>query len=90
MRGLPTAYVATGSPHLAGIDTCRPARLVSELGSLDVNVEERRSLHPDVVIVRRGGWLAKGWNANAIIAAETTDDGTVAAYYSQCVRLEQD
>ena len=62
--------------------------MVSPLGRLKVRVKYLQGLHPEVVIYRRGDWMKFGGGANQLIAAELTDLGDGAAYYSQYVRLE--
>jgi len=41
-----------------------------------------------VVLYRRGDWMSLGGGVNQLVAAEITDMGDCAAFYSQHVRLE--
>jgi hypothetical protein len=45
-------------------------------------------LHPDAVVYRRGDWMAMGGGINQLISERATNIGGGAAYYHQCVRLE--
>lgn len=85
-QGLPTVFVSPRCPHLP--DTDLPVHLTTPLGRLPVRVETDASLRPDVVVMRRGGWLAHGWNPNALIEPRATDMGDGAALYAQHCRLE--
>ena len=87
-QGPPPARIAPDSPALAGLDRNRPVFLASPLGRLQVRLEDEPGLHPEAVIVRRGGWLKHGRNPNAIIRPGITDMGEGTAQYSQRVRLE--
>ncbi len=88
-QGQPTVHVAPDCTPLAHLDITRPARLVSPYGEMPVRVETLPGLHPDAVMMGRGGWLATGWCPNVLIGARLTDVGEGAAYYSQTVRLEK-
>jgi anaerobic selenocysteine-containing dehydrogenase len=84
----PRVWIAPDNPAAADLDLRREVFLVSHLGRLTVRVEIARGLHPQVVVYRRGDWLSLGGGANQLIAAEVTDMGECAAFYSQHVRLE--
>jgi anaerobic selenocysteine-containing dehydrogenase len=60
----------------------------SRLGHLEVALHLDASMHPELVLVPKGGWLAHAQAANALVAAQLTDIGLGAAYYDQAVRLE--
>ncbi len=64
------------------------ALLCSRLGQLEVALQLDPRLHPDLVLVPKGGWLAHGQAANSLVTAALTDIGLGAAYYDQAVRLE--
>lgn len=66
----------------------RQAYIVSPVGKLPVKTVPDSSVHPESVVVRRGGWMMFNRCANAIIEAHITDLGENAAFYSQKVRLE--
>ncbi len=71
-----------------GVDPQRPVWLVSPLGRMRVSVRVDDGLVPQVVVGRRGGWVAKGCGFNRLICAACTDMGQTAPYYRQYVRLE--
>jgi anaerobic selenocysteine-containing dehydrogenase len=84
----PSVRVSPESPALEGIDMNRDVFLVSPAGRMKVSVKPARGLHPEAVIYRRGDWMKLGGGANQLIEACLTDMGDGAAFYSQCVRLE--
>ncbi len=86
----PAAGIAPDSPGLSGIDPGRPVAIVSPLGRMRVRLRMLPGLHPKAVVVRRGTWMRLGGGINRLIAAEITDLGAGAAFYSQFVRLEND
>ncbi|AGW12974.1 molybdopterin-dependent oxidoreductase [Megalodesulfovibrio gigas] len=90
MQDLPVARIAPESPCAAALDPARPARLVTPLGSMAVRLALRPGLHPEGVLVPRGGWLSRGWGINALIEPREADLGGQAAYYAQWCRLEQE
>ena len=85
---IPRVWISPESPALEGLDLAQEIYMVSPLGRLKVRVEHSEELHPEAVIYRRGDWMKFGGGANQLVAAELTDMGNCAAYYSQCVRLE--
>ena len=85
---IPIVWISPESPALEGLDLGQDIYVVSPLGRLKVRVEHSQGLHPEAVIYRRGDWMKFGGGANQLVAAELTDMGNCAAYYSQCVRLE--
>lgn len=87
-QGLPTAWVAPECPALDRLDRSLPARLVSPHGALPVRVQEMAGLHPGSVVVRRGGWISRGWGVNLLTAGGLTDLGGGAPFYDTYVRLE--
>ncbi len=86
--GLPIVTVSPHAPALAQIDTTQPVYLATRLGRMPVTVAHRSGLHPQAVVLRRGGWIKTGHGANRIIEPMTTDMGDGTAYYSQWARLE--
>jgi anaerobic selenocysteine-containing dehydrogenase len=63
------------------------ARLQSAHGSLDVLLKLDASQRRDVVLVDKGGWLAAGRCANALVPARETDRGGGACYHDTPVAL---
>ncbi len=79
---------ATVHPQSAGdLSDGTEAVLESARGSLDVTIRWDENVHPDVVLVPKGGMLRDGRCANVLIAAEETDAGGGAVYYDEPVRL---
>ena len=85
---VPQVWVSAERDAAGSLDLEKDVYMVSPLGRLKVRVKYIQGLHPEVVIYRRGDWMRLGGGANQIIAAELTDMGNGAAYYSQYVRLE--
>lgn len=85
---VPIVCISEESKAVRGLDLDKEVYIVSPLGRLKVRIKYVHGLHPEVVIYRRGDWMSLGGGANQIIAAELTDLGGGAAYYSQFVRLE--
>jgi anaerobic selenocysteine-containing dehydrogenase len=85
---VPFVWISEKSRAVRELDLDKDIYMVSPLGRLKVRIKYVRGLHPEVVIYRRGDWMSLGGGANQIIAAELTDLGGGAAYYSQFVRLE--
>jgi anaerobic selenocysteine-containing dehydrogenase len=80
--------VATIHPAVApGACSGQLAELESSLGTLRVKLSLDPNQRRDVVLMDKGGWLSAGRCANALIAAELTDDGQGAVYYDTSVRL---
>jgi anaerobic selenocysteine-containing dehydrogenase len=63
------------------------AVLESEWGNLKVEVIFDDRVHPEAVVVPKGGWHFRGRSANALIAARVTDLGEGACYLDETVRL---
>jgi len=87
-RRPPLVRVHPETARAQGVAAGLPARLVSPLGELVVEVVEEPQLDPGSVVYRRGDWMHWGGGANQLIAANPTDLGGGAAYYGQYVRLE--
>lgn len=87
-RGVPIIYVSKQNPAWAALNPAEDAYLVTPQGAMQVQVEVEKELHPRAVIIRRGGWMKFGHNANVIIKPMMTDMGDGTAYYSQTCRLE--
>jgi len=87
-EGRPVVRVSRENPCLKDLRLDRDVFLASPLGRLAVKVEVCRDLHPSTVVYRRGDWMSLGGGANQLVAPRLTDLGENAAYYSQCVRLE--
>ena len=84
----PQAWIAADSPVWANLDVKKDVYLVSPVGRLKVSLKSLPGLHPEVVLYRRGDWMCQGGGANQLIESKQTDMGPGAAYYSQCVNLE--
>ncbi len=82
------AFLAPESPAWAEFDPRKPVFLASPKGRLAVSVAPLPGLHPEAVVVRRGGWGRLGCGVNRLIEDMATDLGPNAAFYSQSVRLE--
>lgn len=84
-RGLP---VATVHPAAAGaIAHGARCRLESRIAHLEVELRHDASQRRDVVLMAKGGHLATGHCANALVEAAVTDLGEGGALYDQPVRL---
>ena len=82
------AFVSPDSPALKGLDRDKPVFIVSPRGRIEVRLTLDESLHPEAVVVRRGGWMRHGRGLNPLVQPMETDLGGGTAYYSQRVRLE--
>ena len=89
--GLPCVYISSENQALQTImaDAGDDVWLSTLQGSMQVRVECVQGLHPDTVIMRRGGWMKTGNNPNILIEPMETDLGGGIAYYSQKARLER-
>ena len=87
-QGTPTVCLGPASPAWEQVGPDGQAWLVSPLGALQVRCVVGLDLHPEVVLYRRGDWMAYGGGANQLIRAEETDLGQGTAFYEQRVRLE--
>ncbi|MAV38933.1 MAG: molybdopterin-containing oxidoreductase catalytic subunit [Planctomycetaceae bacterium] len=85
-RGGPA--VATVHPAAAESFTDGDLAVVeSELGRMTVRLQFDPRQRKDVLLVPKGGWLADGCCANALVPGEVTDDGGCAVFYDTPVRL---
>ncbi|MFK4763733.1 molybdopterin-dependent oxidoreductase [Desulfobaculum sp. SPO524] len=84
----PEAFVSPQSPELRGLDLERQVYVATARGRVAVRVRLDESLHPGVIVVRRGGWMRHQRCLNPLITPSETDLGGGTAYYSQRVRLE--
>lgn len=87
-RGVPKVWVSKSNPAWAALNPAQDVYLATPQGAMQVQVEVDKTLHPRAVVMRRGGWMKMGHNANVIIEPMKTDMGDGTAYYSQCCRLE--
>jgi len=87
-RGKPTVWVSKQNPAWGLLNPAEDVYLVTPQGAMLVQLETIKDLHPRAVIMRRGGWMKMGHNANVIIKPMMTDMGDGTAYYSQVCRLE--
>ncbi len=63
-------------------------RLESAQGGFPVRVQREKGLHPELVVLPKGGsGLYGGWCPNALIEARETDYGDGACFYEEPVRL---
>ena len=81
------AQVTVHPQVAAGFDEGETVRLESEHGALEVELRFDDRQRRDVALLPKGGWLANGRCANALIPAATTDAGGGAVYYETPVRL---
>ena len=80
--------VATLHPEAApGLRDGEPAVLESAHGAMTVRLRFDDRQRRDIVVVPKGGWLADGRCANALIPAQSTDLGGGAVYYETPVRV---
>jgi len=86
--GPPRIWVSKKNPAWAPLNPAQDVYLVTPQGAMQVQMEVDNSLHPRAVVMRRGGWMKRGHNANVIIKPMLTDMGKGTAYYSQECRLE--
>lgn len=86
--GFPVVTIAKQNPAFAALNPAMDAYLVTPAGAMRVTVDTNDTLHPRAVVIRRGGWMKFGHNANVIIENRMTDMGDGCAYYSQPCRLE--
>lgn len=82
------AYLHPTTLEQNGIEPESSALLVSPIGKLPIQACADSTVHPEAVIIRRGGWMMYNRSPNAIIEEHITDVGDNAAYYSQRVRIE--
>ncbi|QJB55845.1 molybdopterin-dependent oxidoreductase [Pseudodesulfovibrio sp. zrk46] len=87
-RGVPTVWVSKNNPAWGLLNPAEDFYLVTPIGAMQVQVKTDDSIHPRAVIMRRGGWMKMGHNANVISQPLMTDMGDGTAYYSQTCRLE--
>lgn len=87
-RGVPVVYVSKQNPAWGALNPAEDVYLVTPSGAMQVQMETCKDLHTRAVIMRRGGWMKFGHNANVITTPMITDMGESAAYYSQTCRLE--
>jgi anaerobic selenocysteine-containing dehydrogenase len=85
----PTIWIAPDAPDAGRFAVGEMVALASPLGRIEVRLEFMPGLHPEVVVYRRGDWMALGGGANRIIAGGLTDAGKGAPFYKQCVRIER-
>nr|WP_321259732.1 molybdopterin-dependent oxidoreductase [uncultured Pseudodesulfovibrio sp.] len=86
--GAPVVFVSKQNPAWGALNPAMDTYLVTPEGAMQVKVDTVEDLHPRAVIIRRGGWMKYGQNANVIIKPMMTDMGDGTAYYSQSCRLE--
>ncbi|MCK5311061.1 MAG: molybdopterin-dependent oxidoreductase [Desulfobacteraceae bacterium] len=85
---LPVITINPDTEHIKDVDLNKTILLVTCIGKLEVKIKFDKSLHPDVIIYRKGDWMLNRGGVNALIKARLTDSGTGAAYYAQQARLE--
>lgn len=65
-------------------------RLESALGGFPVRLQRVAGLHPEVILLPKGGSrFGTGWSPNTVISARETDFGEGACFYEEPVRLSQ-
>ncbi|MCK6601245.1 MAG: molybdopterin-dependent oxidoreductase [Bacteroidetes bacterium] len=88
--GYPEAWVHPENLALSPVTDGMPATLVSRAGSLHITLRPDSRQRKDTLILYRGGWMKKGWGANAITEPLMSREGGGAAYYSTRVTLRKD
>ncbi|MGC4119874.1 MAG: molybdopterin-dependent oxidoreductase [Myxococcales bacterium] len=73
----------------AGFAEGAKARLVTQRGAMTVVLKLDPAMPRDLLVVFRGGALAKGRAANAVVPQQTTDYGEGTAFYDVGARLER-
>lgn len=89
-ESIPSIIINPDAEHIKNIDLNKKIFLVSCLGQLEVKIKFDRSVHPDVIIYRKGDWMFYKGGVNSLIQARLTDSGTGAAYYAQQARIENE
>jgi len=87
-RPLPDVLPARVHPH--AVPWARDGQIVrieAEQGFLRARLHLDDSLHPELVLVPKGGWLSHGQAANALVPAGTTDEGLGGNYFDVPVRV---
>ena len=89
--GTPGGHIAaTVHPEAApGFGDGDLAVVESEIASMTVRLRFDARQRRDVLLVPKGGWLASGQCANALVPARLTDAGGGAVYYDTPVRLRR-
>jgi anaerobic selenocysteine-containing dehydrogenase len=89
--GTPDEHLAaTVHPEAApGFGDGDLAVVESEVASMTVRLRFDARQRRDVLLVPKGGWLAAGQCANALVPARLTDAGGGAVYYDTPVRLRR-
>jgi len=59
----------------------------TDRGALQIRLKFDRNQRSDILLMEKGGWHSAGRSANALIAAELTDDGECAVYYDTPVKM---
>lgn len=72
-----------------GIADGGPARVVSEVGSLEVHVRHNQDMRSDVVFCERGGWIKAGQGINTVIPDMVSAVGQGTPYYEARVDVEK-
>ena len=73
----------------SGLADGAKARLVTARGTLAVVVKTDAAMPKDLAVVYRGGALAKGRAANALVPQQAADYGEGTAFYDVGARLER-
>ena len=82
------AATATVHPDAAsGLRDGDLAELRSATGQMPVRLQFDARQRVDIVLMDKGGWLHADRCANALVAAELTDDGQCAVYYDTPVEI---
>lgn len=88
-RGAIECHAHPEAQGVAGLKDGDRARVISPRGELRVVMRLDAQLPRGMVVVHRGGSLAKGRAANAIVPAAATDVGEGTAFYDVGVRIER-
>ncbi len=87
--GLPNVFISPENPILKTTDLTHPVELVTEKGSLKVQLCLHPGMHREDIWFPRGGWMQFERCVNALVEARLTDIGEQAAFYEQRVTIRQ-
>ncbi|MCA9147706.1 MAG: molybdopterin-dependent oxidoreductase [Planctomycetales bacterium] len=76
--------------HPTALGACHDgqlANLTTERGQLCVVVKVDADVHPEMIVVDKGGWMHRGNCANELIGGQLTDAGEGAVYYDTIASL---
>lgn len=86
-NGLPEAIVHPENLTFPHVKTGDIVEIKSRVGSMKAQIKVDPNQRKDIVLLYRGGWLKKGWGANAITEPLMSREGGGAAYFATKVRI---